>query len=225
MDEIDRSHLLAEAKEVPLTLSQVLWEPDKPMTHVYFPSRGIVSLIATGEAQAGLEVAMIGREGMLGIQAVLDCESSPFFARVQSHGRAWQVPTDVFQHHIASHPATKRLLNRYAAFRLHQLANLAQCLQSHNLERRLARWLLMNQDRADSNQCRVTQDVLGSLLGVRRASVTVAAGALQDRGVIAYDRGNLQILDRKALEHAACNCYFGDLDTYAVLFDKHHSRR
>ena len=219
----DRAHLLSGAEEVPLALAQVLWRPGEPVTHVYFPIRGFICLIATDPPPSGLEVAMIGREGMLGTQAVLGSDRAPFRAVVHAEGWAWRMPMDVFQQHLSCHPATKQLLDRYVTFRLSQLATLAHCLCYHEVGPRLARWLLMSQDRAGSNRFRVTQEALGSMLGVRRVSVTTAAMALQHRGVIAYHRGDLQVLDRKALEQAACGCYLSDLERYAALFYATHS--
>jgi CRP-like cAMP-binding protein len=223
LPESDRSHLLAGAEDVALALAQVLWQPGEPLTHVYFPVRGFVCLIATDPSPSGLEMAMIGREGMLGVQAVLGSDRTPFRAMVQGEGRAWRVSTDFFQQHLNDHRATKRLLDRYATFRLNQLATLAHCLCHHEVGPRLARWLLMSQDRAGSHCFRVTQEALGSMLGVRRESVTAAATALQHRGVIVYRRGDLQVLDRGALEQAACGCYRSDLERYAALFYATHS--
>ena len=217
LTEPERSHLLADAQEVPLALAQVLWQPGEPLAHVYFLTRGFVCLIAPGPAALGLEMAMIGREGMLGVQAVLGSDRTPFRAVVQGEGRAWRVPTHLFQQHLAGHPATKRFLDRYAIFRLNQLATLAQCLCHHEVRPRLARWLLMSQDRVGSDRFRVTQEALGFMLGVRRVSITGAATSLQDRGVIAYHRGDLQVLDRAALEQAACSCYRSDIARYTAL--------
>jgi CRP-like cAMP-binding protein len=151
LDAPARSHLLSGAEEVPLALSQVLWQPGEPIAYVYFLTRGFVCLIAMGPPPSGLETAMIGREGMVGIQAVLGSDRTPFRAVLQGEGRAWRVAMGVFQHHLDCHPGTKRLLDRYATFRLNQLATLAQCLCHHEVGPRLARWLLMSQDRAGSN--------------------------------------------------------------------------
>jgi CRP-like cAMP-binding protein len=221
--EPNRQHLLSCAQEVPLERSQVLWQPGTCIAHVYFPTCGFVCLITPGTDSTGLEIGMIGREGMVGVQAVLGSERTPFRAVVQDEGRAWRVATDVFQRHLALYPATKRLLDRYAIFRLNQLATLAHCSHYHEVGHRLARWLLMSQDRATSDRFRVTQEALGAMLGVRRVSVTAAAAALQHRGVIAYHRGDVQVLDRDALEQSACGCYRSDLERYAALFYKTHS--
>ena len=221
--ESDRSHLLSGAEDVPLALAQVLWQPGEPLAHVYFPVQGFACLIATDPPPLGLEMAMIGREGMLGVQAVLGSDRTPFHAVVQGEGRAWRVATGVFQLYLKRHPATKRLLDRYATFRLNQLATLAHCLCHHEVGPWLARWLLMSQDRAGSNCFRVTQEALGSMLGVRRESVTAAATALQHRSVIAYHCGDLQVLNRVALEQASCSCYRSDLERYAALFHETHS--
>ena len=210
LPESDRAHLLSGAEEVNLALSQVLWHPGEPLAYVYFPSQGFVCLTATDPPPSGLEIAMIGREGMLGMQAVLGSNRTPFRAVVQGEGRA--------QRHLDRHPATKQLLDRYVTFRLNQLATLAHCLCHHEVRPRLARWLLMSQDRTGSDRFHVTQEALGFMLGVRRVSVTAAATALQHRCVIAYCRGNLQVLNRGALEEAACGCYRSDLERYTTLF-------
>lgn len=213
-----QSHLLASAQEVPLAQAQVLWQPSEPLAYVYFLTQGFVCLTAPSHTALGLEMAMIGREGMLGVQAVLGSDRTPFRAVVQGEGRAWRVPTHLFQQHLVCHPTTKRLLDRYAIFRLNQLATLAQCLCHHEVRPRLARWLLMSQDRVGSDRFRVTQEALGCMLGVRRVSITGAATSLQDHGVIAYHRGDLQVLDRAALEQAACSCYRSDIARYSALF-------
>lgn len=223
LPESDQVHLLSGAEEVPLSLAQELWHPGKPLTHVYFPSQGFVYLTATESPPSGLEIAMIGREGMLGMQAVLGSNRTPFRAVVQGEGRAWRLTTDVFQRHLDRHPATKQLLDRYVTFRLNQLATLAHCLCHHEVKPRLARWLLMGQDRTGSDRFQVTQEALGFMLGVRRVSVTAAATALQHRCVIAYCRGNLQVLNRGALEEAACSCYRSDLERYTTLFQDTHA--
>ena len=223
LPESDRAHLLSGAEEVNLALSQVLWHPGEPLAYVYFPSQGFVCLTATDPPPSGLEIAMIGREGMLGMQAVLGSDRTPFRAVVQGEGRAWRMTTDVFKRHLDRHPATKQLLDRYVTFRLNQLATLAHCLCHHEVKPRLARWLLMGQDRTGSDRFQVTQEALGYMLGVRRVSITAAATALQHRYVIAYHRGHLQVLDRGALEQAACGCYRSDLDRYAALFHDTHS--
>lgn len=166
---------------------------------------------------------MIGREGMWEAQAVLGSDRTPFGAVVQGEGQAWRMARDVFHQHLESHAATKQFMDRYATFRLSQLANLAQCLCYHEVKPRLARWLLMSQDRTGSDHFRVTQEALGSMLGVRRESVTAAATALQHLGVIAYHRGDLHLRDRAALEQDACNCYHSNVERYAALFCETHS--
>lgn len=212
-----RASLLAHCRRVPLGGLDVLWRPDRPARFVHFPAGGAVSLVVADEGLSALEVAMVGREGMLGIHAVLGVATPPVRPQVQVEGWAWRADAETFRRHLDASAELKRLLDRYVAVRMNQLATFATCLHGHEVGPRLARWLLMTQDRAGSDRFRTTQENLARMLGVRRASVTEAAGLLQRRGVIAYRRGDLQVLDRPALERAACACYRQDLIDYGEV--------
>jgi CRP-like cAMP-binding protein len=203
----DRAHLLASCEPVQLLLGQVLQEPREPTRQVYFPTASLVSLIAIVDHHQGLEVDMIGREGMLGSQVALGSGAEPFKAVVQGPGTAWRIPVTLFRAELARSAALRRVVGRYVSVLMTQRAISAGCLRFHEIGPRLARWLLMGQDRAGCDHFQVTHEFLANLLGVRRVSVTLAAGELQRRGLIAYHRGDLTVVDRAGLESASCSCY------------------
>jgi len=213
----DRRRLLALCEPVELQLAEVLCEPGALLRHVVFPIGGFVSLVALVDGSPGLEVGMVGREGMLGTQLALGVAAAPWRAVVQGEGTAWRIGAAAFRVELARSPALKRGLDRYIHVLMAQLATSAACLRFHQIGPRLARWLLMSQDRAHADRFRVTQEFLAYMLGVRRVGITAAAGALQREGLIEYHRGDLTVLDRPGLEGAACTCYATDRQTYADL--------
>lgn len=176
-----RARLLGLCEPVPLALAQVLCEPGTPTTHVYFPTQGFISLVTQVDDHAGIEVGMVGREGMLGVQLVLGVVTAPLRALVQGPGGALRVRIDAFQGELARSSALRRCLHRYLYVLMRQLATAAPCLRFHLISHRLARWLLMSQDRAQADHFRVTHEFLAYMLGVRRVGVTAAAGGLQRR--------------------------------------------
>ena len=209
--------VLALCEPVDLVLSQTLCEPGTPTLAVYFPTEGFISLVALNEGVAALEVGMVGREGMLGAQLALDVDTVPLRALVQGAGRAWRIGRAPFRAELAQNTALQRVLQRYVYVLMAQLAAAAACLRFHLIGPRLARWLLMSQDRARADQFRVTHEFLAYMLGVRRVGITGAAGALQHAGLIEYRRGQLTVLDRAGLEAAACSCYAADRRAYGQL--------
>ena len=213
----ERLRLLAVCEPVQLVLSDVLSEPGKSTRHVYFPTDGFISLVALVDGSPSLEVGMVGREGMVGAQLVLGVVTSPLRALVQGSGAAWRIGTKAFRGELERSPALQRGLNRYLYVLMAQLAASAGCLRFHQISARLARWLLMTQDRAHADNFHVTHEFLAYMLGVRRVGVTTAASALQRSGLIEYHRGELTVLDRSGLEAAACGCYAADRKTYADL--------
>ena len=219
MPRKDRLRLLAICEPVQLVLSDVLYEPGKPMRHVYFPIEGFISQVALLDGSPALEVGMVGREGMLGAQMALGVSKAPLHAVVQGPGAAWRIATGVFREELSQSPALVRRLNRYLLVVMAQLAASAACLRFHQIGPRLARWLLMSHDRAHTDTFHVTQEFLAYMLGVRRVGITAAAGDLQRRGLIRYHRGELTVLDRAGLESAACGCYANDQKSYAELMD------
>ena len=211
----DRLRLLAICEPVPLVFADVLCECGKPTRHVYFPTEGSISLVTLIDGKPVVEVGTVGREGMLGAQLVLGVVTTPLHALVQGAGAAWRIRASAFRRELARSPALQRSLNRYLYVLMAQLATSAACLRFHQTGPRLARRLLMSQDRADSDSFRVTQEFLGNMLGVRRVSISKAAGALQRSGLIEYHRGDFTVLDRSGLEAAACSCYTTNRKTYA----------
>ncbi len=213
----DRLELLAICEPVALRLAEVVSEVGMPTRYVYFPIDGFVSLLTKVDGDSVLEVGMVGREGMLGIHVALGLSRSPMHALVQGPGRAWRAPVGPFRRILATSGALRQGLNRYVSVLMAQLASSAACVRYHLIGPRLARWLLMSQDRAHSDRFFMTQDFLSYMLGVRRVGVTSAAGKLQRRGLIEYRRGEMQVLDRTGLEAAACTCYASDRVAYESL--------
>lgn len=210
----DRNRLLKLCERVPLTLKEVLCERGTPTTHVYFPTEGFISLVSLAEGRTGVEVGMVGREGMLGAQLTLGISTAPLHALVQGDGVAWRMSAAVFQAELERSEALRRVLHRYVYVLMAQLATSAACVRFHQISPRLARWLLMSQDRATRETFRVTHEFLAYMLGVRRVGVSIAASALQRDGLIEYHRGSITVLDRAGLEAAACSCYASDTRTY-----------
>lgn len=213
----DRTALLAAGESVPLVLGRVLCEPGKPTRHVYFPVDAFISMVAPIDGKPALEVGMVGREGMLGAQLALGVPTVPLHAVVQGQGAAWRVGAAAFRGELARSAALQRLLNRYLYVVMAQLAGSAACLRFHEIGPRLARWLLMSQDRAHAERFHVTHEFLAYMLGVRRVGITAAASAMQRSGLIKYHRGEMLVRDRAGLEAVACACYGNDQRAYAEV--------
>ena len=213
----DRERLLAICEPVQLALSEILCEPETSISHVYFPIQGFISLIMPVEGSPGVEVGMTGREGMLGAQLALGVVTAPLRALVQGAGACWCVEADVFRRELARSAALQRVLKHYLYVLMAQQAAAAGCLRFHLTGQRLARWLLMSQDRAHWRSFHVTQEFLAYMLGMRRVGITAAASTLQRDGLIEYRRGELTVLDRAGLEVAACACYAADRKIYTDL--------
>jgi CRP-like cAMP-binding protein len=187
------------------------------MRHVYFPIDGFISLVTRVDDHPALEVGMIGREGMLGSQLVLGVTIAPVQALVQGAGATWRIGVAAFRRELASSAALQRSLNRYFYILTVQMTAASACIRFHLIGPRLARWLLMSQDRAHSDQFRVTHEFLAYMLGVRRVGITMAAVALQRKGLVEYHRGELTVLDRRGLEAEACSCYADEQNMYSEL--------
>ncbi len=212
-----RQRFLEACDSIELECGVVLHEPGAFITHVYFPTSSFISVMIPVDEASVLEVGLIGDEGMLGLPLLLGVDASPLRALVQGSGHAWRMEAETFGAELEHHPRLKRELLRYMQVCVWQLAQTAACTRFHLVEQRLARWLLMTQDRAHRDEFHVTHEFLAYMLGVRRVGVTKAATALQNRHLIHYHRGEVTVLDRPGMQRAACSCYQTDRDTYDGL--------
>jgi len=203
----DYQRLLTGFEPVTLSFGEVLYEPEKPIRHVYFPSDALVSLLTPIEGHKAPEIGLVGREGMLGIPVALGISKSPARALVLGTGTALRMTAERCRSEYGKFETFHSELNRYIHQRIVQITQTAACNRFHPVEDRLARWLLMMRDRMETNHFYLTQELLGNMLGVLRVAVTKAAGALRRRKLISYRRGNISILDEKGLEEASCRCY------------------
>jgi hypothetical protein len=216
-----RQRFLESATVVEITAGIDLWAGNQNTPYAYWPASGMVSLMAAVHGEPGLEVRMVGSEGVVGLHMVMGFATSTLSATVQVSGLAWRCErSDLLAQldtGIAQAGSFANVMARYAGAVVSQMASFAVCLRFHHIEQRLAKWLLMAQDRARSSHLHVTQESLSTLLGVRRVSVTNAATALQDMELIYYRRGEINLLSRKGLEAQVCSCYRLD----AQLFRNH----
>jgi CRP-like cAMP-binding protein len=210
----DRERFLSQCESVELVPDQVLGTIGEPTRRIYFPVDGFISLLTLNEGKPSLEVGMVGGEGAFGAHLSLGVATQPFHALVQGAGTALCMTSRSFQAELQRSCALRGIMHRYLYVVMGQLASSAACLRFHQLGPRLARWLLMTQDRAHSRNFVVTHDYLAFMLGVRRVGITAAAGVLQRRGLIEYSRGHVTVLDRAALVTASCTCYAGDRRIY-----------
>ena len=205
LEEYER--LSAYLEHVSMGSGEILCHPDEPITHVYFPNRGTVSLVSSFEDGTSVEVGMVGNEGMFGVPVFLGSITTPLLAQVQLPGDGLKMRTDVLRREFNKCGQLQDLLLRYTQAFLTQIAQTAACNRAHTMEGRLSKWLLMCEDRANSKELRLTHEFMAMMLGARRAGVTEAASALKSRGLIGYKRGHLTILDRPGLESVSCECY------------------
>ena len=213
-----RMRLLAICEPVELVMAEVLSEVGIPARYVYFPTKSFISLVTPIMGKPILEVGMVGREGMLGTHLALGVSAAPLHALVQGPGAAWRIGAVAFRRELARSPALQSGMHRYVYVMMMQLASAASCLRFHQIEPRLARWLLMTRKIAPkSNAFHITHEFLAYMLGVRRVGVTAAASVLQRDGLIKYRRGEIEVLNRRGLEAAACSCYAADRKAYAKM--------
>ncbi len=208
--------LLPRGTLVPLQLGSLLCEEGADLHQAWFPLQGFVSLLTSTPDHPSLELGMAGPEGCVGATLALGATTAPSSGLVQGDGQAWCVQAPALHQQLRQQPALLAVLHRYLFVQLLQAGQAAACLRFHLIAPRLARWLLMTQDRASSDAFFVTHAFLASMLGVRRVGVTLAAQELQNRGLIHYHRGHLQVLDRPGLLTAACSCYQRQRQAYAT---------
>jgi CRP-like cAMP-binding protein len=203
--ELER--LRANLKLVPLSLGEVLYESGGRQKQVYFPTSAIVSLLYTMADGACAELAVVGNEGIIGVSLFMGGETTPSRAVVHGAGHAYQLSGRLLKEEFTRGGAVQHLLLRYTQALLTQMAQSAVCNRHHSLDQQLCRWLLLSLDRSPGNELVVTQELIAHMLGVRRESVTEAAGKLQSAGLIKYSRGHITVIDRAGLEARTCECY------------------
>lgn len=192
---------------VHMPLGAVLYEAGATLSHVYFPATSIVSLLYVTENASSAEIAVVGREGLVGVSLFMGGESTPSRGVVQSAGKGFRLPAQVMKHEFALGGPLMHLLLRYTQALIAQMSQTAVCNRHHSLSQQLCRWLLLSLDRLQGNELVMTQDLIANMLGVRREGVTANALKLQEAGLIRYVRGRITVLDRQALERRSCECY------------------
>jgi CRP-like cAMP-binding protein len=205
---------------VDMPLGQVLYESGTTLSHVYFPTTAIVSLLYVMENGASAEIAVVGNEGVVGISLFMGGESTPSRAVVQSAGQGLRVKAQMIKDEFNGSAAVMHLLLRYTQALITQMAQTAVCNRHHSLDQQLCRWLLLSLDRLPGNNLVMTQELIANMLGVRREGVTEAARKLQDAGLISYRRGHISVLDRQGLARRTCECYEVVRREYARLLPR-----
>lgn len=192
---------------IEISLGEVLYESGSTLRHVYFPTDSIVSLLYVMENGASAEISVVGNEGVIGISLFMGGESTPSRAIVQSAGYAYRLLGQRLKDEFNRHGDLLMLMLRYTQALITQMAQTAVCNRHHSIDQQLCRWLLLSLDRLPDNKLVMTQELIANMLGVRREGVTEAAGKLQKLGVIEYNRGRIEVLDRPKLEQLSCECY------------------
>lgn len=209
--------LVPDLETVQLPIGEILYHPKQPIKYVYFPRWAAVSMVNIFEDGSMVEVGVIGREGLVGTSLLSGDDVSPHQAIVQIADGAWRMKAAVFKREIGSNGELTNLTRRYTQALFTQVAQTAACNRMHPIVERLARWMLLMQDRMESDTLQLTHEFIATMLGARRAGVTLAAGTLQTAGIIRYNRGKVTVLDRKKLEGASCECHRIVKDEYNRL--------
>ncbi len=212
-----RNRMLDRCEPVALGFGTLLYKPGQLVRQVYFPLTGFISLMIVLGDHKPLEMGLIGNEGLLGATLALGVPTAPMLAVVQGSGSALRMSAVQLRRELRTSPSLLRTLHHYLYVLMAQLSQTAACTHFHAVEPRLARWLLMTHDRANADHFHLTHQYLADMLGVRRSSITIAAGALQRKKFIRYIRGEIHILDRKGLEAASCECYAALIKDYAGI--------
>jgi CRP-like cAMP-binding protein len=204
---LDYERILPELESMPMPLGLKMSESGDHVNYLHFPTTGIISLIYDLENGASSEIALVGNEGLVGISIFMGGESMPSSTEVQSAGHAYRLSRKAMKREFALGGKLQHLVLLYTQALIGQTSQTAVCNQHHSLDQQLCRWLLMSLDRMHDNNLVVTQELIANLLGVRRESVTTAAGKLQKNGLITYSRGHIKVIDRAKLERQVCECY------------------
>jgi len=202
-----QDRLFSHLELVALPQGKVLYESGDTVSHVYFPTNSIVSLLYVMENGSSVEIAVVGNEGLIGVALFMGGDSTPSRAVVQSTGHAWRLTGQRLRDEFNRHGDMLLLMLRYTQALITQMAQTAVCNRLHSIDQQLCRWLLLSLDRITGNELAMTQELIASMLGVRREGVTDAAGKLQKLGVIEYSRGHITVLSRPRLEQLSCECY------------------
>lgn len=196
-----------DLERVDLDLGHVIYEANDSLSHVYFPTTAIVSLLYTMENGTSAEIGIVGRDGVVGIAVFMGGDTTPNRAVVQSAGEAFRLALNPFRQEFRRIGVMHRLLLLYTQALITQMSQTAVCNRLHSVEQQLCRWLLLSFDRLESDELIMTQELIANMLGVRREGVSVAAHCLQNAGLIRYKRGRIKIVDRTGLESRVCECY------------------
>lgn len=207
MPNIVRDRWLRQMESVELPLGQVVYESGATLSHVYFPTTAIVSLLYVMKNGASAEIAVVGNEGIVGISLFMGGESTPSRAVVQSAGHGFRLKAQLLKDEFNYAGPVLHLLLRYTQALITQMAQTAVCNRHHSLDQQLCRWLLLSLDRLKGLELVMTQELIANMLGVRREGVTEGALKLQHAGLIRYSRGHITVLDRAGLEKRTCECY------------------
>ncbi|HUQ87028.1 MAG TPA: Crp/Fnr family transcriptional regulator [Vicinamibacterales bacterium] len=210
----ERARLQPHMKLVDLHFKEGIHEQGKPIDFVYFPIRGLVSVVTDLRDGGTIETGTIGREGLVGVSAVLGPSPSPGRAFVQVPGAGYRLPASKLLDHLKQGGELQTLALKVANAQMATVAQTAACNRAHTLEERMARWLLLTRDRMDDDEFPLTQEFLSHMLGVRRPTVSLGGATLQKAGLIRYSRGHITIVDRKGLEQVSCECYSAIRDRY-----------
>jgi CRP-like cAMP-binding protein len=211
--------LFLNAQSIELSLSQDICLADKPIKYIYFPIDGFISITQNVDEKSLIEIGMIGREGMLGAEVVLGVNVHPFNGLIQGAGNALRIYTQDFMNEIEKNAELKIAIKKYLLIRIQQLGLSVGCEHFHSISARLAKWLLMSEDRAQSSTFQMTHEFISLMLGVRRVGVTTTAADFKRRGIIEYHRGEMKVLDRTALKAEACSCYQENIKIYSHLIN------
>ena len=221
-DEFNR--LKTSLEPVTLALGEVIYESGEQLEYIFFPTTAIISLLYIMENGSTAEIGMAGNDGLVGIALYMGGSTTPSRAIVQSAGNAFRMPSRALNDEFSLGGVFQKILLRYTQSLMTQISQTAVCNRLHSVEKQLCRWLLINHDLLQTNKLIMTHDLIANMLGVRREGVSIAAGHLQQQGLIKYVRGTITMLDRDALELSACECYRVVKDEYDRLLGKYISQ-